>query len=204
MKKLAIIILMLTFTCCHSNLNKGKGKIAYEQGITILRQNNVNGKVNYLKALESFDQSIKFDSENIESFYWKIQCEFHLKKFDEALRSSETAIKICKNRNHKLLPKLYTTAGLVEKINGKTENSNLYFEKANEVYNIRIKENEKEDDVMNKALVLCYMDKKNEALDFLNSINLTNKNKNSIEQIKQSIKDFNVDEFLLNTKNNEW
>jgi hypothetical protein len=114
------------------------------------------------------------------------------------------AIQICKNRNHKLLPSFYTTAGLVEKINGKTENSNLYFEKANEVYNIRIKENEKEDDVMNKALVLCYMDKKNEALDFLNSINLTNKNKNSIEQIKQSIKDFNVDEFLLNTKNNEW
>lgn len=126
-----------------------------------------------------------------------MQCEMNLGKFDNALETSAYVINDKEMANHVLIPIFYVNAGLVEKIKGDTINSNKYLTSAIEVYNSRIKkDNNDTEAIINKATALCYMDKKDEAIKFLDSFPINEKNKTNLEQIRSAILEFDAEKNL--------
>jgi tetratricopeptide (TPR) repeat protein len=172
---------------------------SYQLGIRILEKNSELGKVDYSKALDYFDESVKYKSNNIESLYWKMHCEIQLGQFDNALQTSISVINDFDNDNHKLLPSFYVSAGIVEKINGNIDNSIIYFEKAEQIYGLRVDKNINDTDaIMNKALMLCYMDKKEDAIEFVNLISLNEEKQIILEQIRDQVLEFDLDTLINN------
>lgn len=204
MRKLSAFFLIATLLSCQTKVDKVKSLDYYNQGIKVLGQVDSIGKIDYSKALALFDESVRLNPESIESKYWKSQCEIHLGKLDEALETSESVINDLKNNRHALMPSFYVTAGLVQKINKNLDKANEYFKIANEIYSLRIEKNNKDTDgIINKALVLCYMDRRDEALAFINSIEVNDENRTMIEQIRENVTTFNSDN-LLTGMNNGW
>jgi len=202
MRPLSILILIVTFFSCRINDDKAKSLNYYNQGIKAIGQVNTIGKIDYSKALTFFDESFRLNPEFIESGYWKSQCETHLGQLDKALETSESVINNEYHTNHKLIPAFYITAGLLQKIKGNSSQAIAYLKKATEIYSLRIEKNNNDTDaIVNKAIVLCYMDSKNEALDFLNSIAVNDENSNILEQIRENISTFDSDNLLQEIKN---
>ena len=205
MRQLSILILIATFFSCQTKVGKEKSLNYYNQGIKVLGMVDTIGKIDYSKALPLFDESVRLNPEFIESRYWKSQCEIHLGQLDKALETSESVISDFKNNNHRLMPTFYVTAGLIQKIKKNSDKANEYFKKATEIYSLRIDKNNKDTDaIMNKAVVLCYMDSKNEALAFLNSIAVNEENRTILGQIRENISTFDSDKLLTEIKNNGW
>lgn len=130
-----------------------------------------------------------------------MQCELNLGDLENALKISKTVITNSKNKNHKLIPYFFISAGLVEKIDGNTDRAIDYFSSAIEIYNSRIKKNINDTDaIMNKAIILCYMDKKDNAISFLDSISLNEENQILLEQIRKDIVDFDSEKIINELK----
>jgi tetratricopeptide (TPR) repeat protein len=204
MRQLSILILIVSFFSCKTIVDKEKSINFYNQGINVLAQVDTTGKIDYLKALALFDESVRLNPESIESKYWKSQCEIHLGQLDKALKTSESVTKDLKNKSHTLLPSFYVTAGIVRKVNKNFDKANEYFKIAIEIYTLRIEKNYKDTDaIINKAIVLCYMDSKDEALAFINSIAVNDENRTMIGQIRENISTFDSEK-LLTEINNRW
>ncbi len=193
------IIAFVLFISCQTK--KEINLESYKSGIEVLEKVDSNGNTDYSMALELFAKSEKTNSKHVETKYWKSLCEIKLGQLDNALKTSQTVFNDSGNDGHILIPQFYTTAGLVEKINGNIESSTLYFEKATNIYDLRIKKSINDiDAIMNYAIVLCYMDKKDSAILFLNSISLNEEKQTELEQIRESISLFDADEIIAKIK----
>lgn len=205
MKHLRILIIVLGFYSCTPNENIQKSQKFYRKGVAVLGQVDSLGNQNYSKALLLFDNSIKFNEDHIEAKFWKTQCQIHLGKLDNALSTSIDAINYFKESDHILVSNFLITAGLIEGVNLNLIKSHEYFELALEVYDERINKNIDDlDAIMNKATVLCYMSRKQEAIEFINSISICDDNELLLNQIKESILTLDYTSILDVIKNNKW
>lgn len=200
MKSIAYLILIfVVLISCQTETKMNLE--SYKSGIEVIEKIDSNGNIDYTNAHELFSKSVKVNPNHIESKYWKSYCEIQLGQFDKALMTSTTVIQDEENVEHVLLPHFYVTAGLVEKINGNINNSILYFENAANIYDSRIKKNINDiDAIMNYAIVLCYIDKKDTAVSFLNTISLNDEKQTELEQLRVSISDFDADKAVLEIK----
>ena len=199
--KYFIIVIVALISCQTKNEMNLE---SYKAGIEILEKIDANGIVDYSRALELFTKSEKILPKHVESKYWKSHCEIQLGQIDNALKTCKTVFNDSENDEHILMPHFYTTAGLVEKVNGNIDSSILYFDRAVYIYNLRIKKSINDiDAIMNKAIVLCYMDKKDSSITFLNSISLNEEKQTELEQIREEISLFNADEIIMKLKENK-
>lgn len=174
-----------------------KSQESFLIGIDRLTLIDSNGFHSYSKALPFFDRAIQFNPVFIEAKYWKVQCEIHLGQFNEALISAESAIGDCLGTNHKLLPDLYTLAGAIRWELGDKRKACIYWKQAADIYQNQI--NQEGNNIMavvNKAIVLCYMGRKPEALHFLEE-NLNDKTRTLIvNQVREWIIGFDIDNLM--------
>ena len=120
-----------------------------------------------------------------------------MNKLEEALQTSELTIKEFEMNEHPLMPAFFIYAGIIERVNENMDKANIYFVQAKDEYGKRFEKDENDfAALMNISFVLSCMDKNDEALDFINSIKITDKNKEMLEQIKADTKDYDVDEAL--------
>lgn len=204
MKSTLLLIFLLALNSCNTNVDKKIDLESYQKGIEILEAVEDQGKIDYLKALDFFNNSIRLNPNHIESKFWKMQCEIQLGEMDNALQTSVSVLHNLDNKEHKLTPHFYVTAGLVEKINGNIDSSLKYFDEAIQIYGIRIEKNINDTDaIMNKTIVLCYMDRKNDAVKFANSISLNEENEIILDQIRQQILNFDTNKVLTELMENK-
>lgn len=205
MRNLFLLIILVAFTSCNPKSNFAQSHSSYEQGMLALHKLDSTGEQDYKTALLEFNEAVNQDSKHIQSRYWKSYCELRLGKLDDALKTSVLAINILNKSNSELLPYFLITAGLIEKVNNNFINSNEYFEKAKSIYENRLKSNKNDvDAIMNNATILCYMGKKDVAIEFVNSISVDEKNHALLLQIRDQIEDFDKEEILQKIKNNVW
>jgi tetratricopeptide (TPR) repeat protein len=201
MRQLTTLIILILLISCQSKTESDQNLDNYNQGLKILETIDSNGEIDYKKAYGFFELSLLDNPNHIESKFWKMQCELKEGNLDNALKTSRIAITDSKNKNHKLIPHFYVSAGLVEKINGNSDKSMDYFSSAIEIYNSRIKKNINDTDaIMNKTVILCYMDKKDKAISFLDSISLNEEKQTLLEQIRKDILDFDSEKIIYELK----
>lgn len=201
MKQLVTLVILFFLTSCQSKTDSVKNLENYNQGLNVMKNIDNIGGVDYAKAIGFFEKSIIDNPDHIESKFWKMQCEMKLGKFDNALETSQSAINNARMANHKLIPHFYVAAGLVEIIKGDTIKSDKYFSSAIENFNSWIKSDINDTDaILNKALALCYMGKKGNAISFLDSITLNEGNKIAMEQIRKDVLTFDFVRFIDNLK----
>jgi tetratricopeptide (TPR) repeat protein len=194
MKLLSTLIVAILMISCQSDLKKKESEEAYKKGIETLEKLLVDGQPDYKKAKEYFSRATQLNPNNIKAQYWKAHAEFYLAKFDETYITATNALGKSKFK-HSLRPDFLVIAGLSAKKLGK--NGDEYFIEATKIYEKRIKRNINDiDAIANKAIILCYMDKKNDAIEFLNTLFLNENNQALLEQIKIDIQTFDTGEFL--------
>lgn len=99
----------------------------------------------------------------------------------------------------------YITAGLVEKANGEIERSLEYSKEALIVYEKRIRRNNKEiDAIINKSLIMCYMNKRNDAIEFLKSQSVNEQYQSILESAEEQLLISDADEFIKNLGNKKF
>jgi len=208
MRKILLLIIILSLNSCGQNeeiiqrdelFKKGMDEI----GLVILGETS-----DYKKAISYFDKSLKIDPSFSAASYWKSDCEFKSELYTDAIKSIDKALKL--NNKNKFNASLYTISGVSLRINGESERAERQFNKAIEIYEKEIKNSfnifdskrydKKISAIMNKSSVLCFSDKKDEALIFINSIPKNNENKMALEETRKYIVEFNFDEFLKMTK----
>lgn len=208
MKHTIFLIFLVTLISCKqkTEVQESKEKLNfYEIGMKNLQELDSLGKPNYRIAIINFDKAIRENPEDINPRYWKAHCELNSGKFNDALQTSISAINQFKDTNERLLLDLYTMAGIIEKINNNTSKSNLYFSEALIIIDSRINSTTNDiDALMNKAIILCYLDKKEDAITFINSIPVTEENQALLTQTKENLYEFNADEAIGKIKNNVW
>jgi tetratricopeptide (TPR) repeat protein len=195
MKHLFILILATLMVSCQPDLKKKESEEAYKKGIETLEKFSEAGQPDYYKAQKYFARAAHLNPDNLKAQYWKAHTELKLAKFDESYRTATTSLGKSKSQ-YPLRPDFLIIAGLSAKKLGK--NGDKYFSEAITIYQVKIKGNiDNIDAITNKAIVLCYMDKKNDAIDFLNNISMNNEeNQALLEQIKIEIRAFDVDKVL--------
>lgn len=197
MKQLVTLLVLVFLISCQSKKESEKIFEDYNQGLKAMHNVDSVGRIDYANAIGYFEKSVYENPTHIESRLWKMQCEINLGKFDNALETSAYVINDKEMANHVLIPIFYFTAGLVEKIKGDTIKSYKFLNSAIEIYNSRIRKDKNDTEaIMNKASVLCYMDKKDEAIKFLDSITINEENKTNLEQIKSAILGFDAEEII--------
>lgn len=199
MRKLYALIIFVITISCKTATDLGEGSDYYQKGISVIKSNDDDSSPNYSKALEFFKKSIKKNPDYIAAKFWKMQCEIQLGKFENALETAKNVIADENNQNDKMLPVFYVAAGVLEKVDQNSEKSKLYFEYAKKIYGKRLQKNRNDTDaILNKALILCYMNQKEKAISFINSFE-----KNEIEQIRQMIVKFDLNDFMEEFGNNQ-
>lgn len=63
------------------------------------------GLENYKHALELLNEVLKVDNGNISALYYKTECLFQLKRFNEVVDTANVALKIDKNHQSILINK---------------------------------------------------------------------------------------------------
>lgn len=194
MKILTSLILIILMINCQPDFKERESEEAYKKGIETLEKLSEDGEPDYRKAQEHFAKATHLNPENITAQYWKADAELKLGKFDESLRTSLTALDEAEFK-HRLRPHFLVIAGISAKKIGKSGIE--YFKEALAIYETRIKDDINDiDAIMNKAIVLCYMDKKENAISFLNTLSLNEENQAFLEQMKVDINKFDADEVL--------
>ena len=95
------------------------------------------------------------------------------------------------------------TAGFASKVLGNEGKANDYFGNALDIYNSRISISKEDiDAISNKAVVLCYLGRKNEAVDFLNTIVLDAEKQKVVDEFKSYIASLDVDKMISELKGN--
>lgn len=133
--------------------------------------------------------------DNINAQYWKADTEVKLGNFSEAFTTASTTLDNSSIDDHRLKPNILVIVGVLSNKLGK--NPDEYFRKALNVYEKRINQNENNiDAVMQKAIILCYIDRENKAIKFLNGLSLNDENQVFLEQLKKDIESFDAREIL--------
>jgi tetratricopeptide (TPR) repeat protein len=197
MKTYSLIIITLLLISCQTQKDQYESFELYGKGIETLENLNSEGLQDYSTALNYFIKSIELNPNFLESRFWKMQCEINLGQFETALLTSNTVLNKPEFKNHKMIPKFYISSGVLERIKGNQENSANNFEKALELYDLRIeKETNDVDAILNKTTLLCYLDRTNEAYDFINSVSLDSKNQNYIDDFKNQLSEIDIERVI--------
>ena len=183
---------------CQPDGKEYESEEAYKKGIETLETLLEDGKPDYKKAQEHFAQATHLNPKNVTAQFWKADAELKLGKFEESLETSITALKKSEFK-HRLRPHILGIAGISAKKIGKSGDG--YFSEAIAIYEKRMKGDiNNVDAIANKAILLCYMDKKGDAIAFLNTLSLNEENQAFVEQIKIDIQTFDADEVLNQLK----
>ena len=89
MKKTSLLIaaaFCLLLCCCQS---PEKSQFALDKGITLMFDNAM-----YTKAQECFTESIKYNPNNYEAYFYRGCCKFNLNQIDDAIIDLEKALDI--------------------------------------------------------------------------------------------------------------
>jgi len=195
--KIVIVLLFSIFLfACQPKDYEIQSEKALNRGIETLRNLNEQGEANLLKAKQYFKEASELNLENISALYWKSNLEIKLGQFNEALKTAQSAIENSHLIGHDYEAYLYMHAGI------STQQLQLdgeqYFNKAIHIYEDKINSNINDlDAIINKAITLCYMDQKKNAIDYLNSISLNEENQGQIDQAISDIRSFNPKNFIM-------
>ena len=208
MRKILLLIIILSLNSCGQNEEIIKRDELYKKGIGEIKLVILGESPDYKNAINYFNQSLKIDPSFSAASYQKSDCEIKSELYTDAIKTTDKAIKL--NNKNKFSSLLYIISGISLKINGESERANRQFNKAIEIYEKEIKYSfnifdskrydKKISAIMNKSIVLCYLDKKDEALIFLSSIPETKENERFIEEQREYIREFEFDEFIKKMK----
>src|SRR5690606_28317228 len=116
----------------------------------------------------------------------KADTEMKLGDLNEAFETTTTTLNSLSIDGNKLKPNILVMAGVLSIKLG--SDPDQYFHKALLIYDARINKNINDlDAIGQKAIVLCYMDRKDEALRFVNELSLNDENQILLDQIKSGI-----------------
>ena len=191
MKFILVFITAFSLVSCESDLYEKKSNEAYRKGILTLKNHSENGEPDYKEAYNYFVQATEIDPDNITAQYWKADTELKLGMFEKAFLTAVTTLDNLQD-DHRLRPNFLVIAGLSAKKYG--DSRDKYLSEATKIYEkIIIDDINNVDAIMNKALVLCYMGRKDDALNFLNTLSLNEENRALLEKIKVDIQNFDAD-----------
>lgn len=205
-EKISFLIIILTLISCQKKADKAATSdvnnpvSAYQQGLDLLKP-NASGNVDFAKALEMFNKSVAENPDHIESRLRKMHCEFQLGQMENALQTAENVLNDKQFQTTRYMPQFFVTAGFADKVLGNEEKANDYFGNALDIYNSRISISKEDiDAISNKAVVLCYLGRKKEAVDFLNTIVLDADKQKVVDEFKSYIATFDVDKMISELK----
>lgn len=205
-EKISFLIIILTLISCQKKADKAATSdvnnpvSAYQQGLDLLKP-NASGNVDFAKALEMFNKSVAENPDHIESRLRKMHCEFQLGQMENALQTAENVLNDKQFQTTRYMPQFFVTAGFADKVLGNEEKANDYFGNALDIYNSRISISKEDiDAISNKAIVLCYLGRKKEAVDFLNTIVLDADKQKVVDEFKSYIATFDVDKMISELK----
>lgn len=207
-EKISFLIIILTLISCQKKADKAitsdvnNPVSAYQQGLDLLKP-NASGTVDFVKALEMFNKSASENPDHIESRLRKMHCEFQLGQMENALQTAENVLNDKQFQTTRYMPQFFVTAGFASKVLGNEGKANDYFGNALDIYNSRISISKEDiDAISNKAVVLCYLGKKNETVDFLNTIVLDAEKQKVVDEFKSYIASLDVDKMISELKGN--
>lgn len=190
---LLFILAILTASC--QSESERKSVDAYSKGIQTLQNFSENGEPDYEEAHMYFAQSTTLNPDNISAQYWKADTEMKLGGFSEAYKTTTKSLNSSSIDGNKLKPNMLVMAGVLSIKLGRDPDQ--FFQKALLNYDARINKNINDlDAIGQKAVILCYMDKKDEAIRFLNEFSLNDENQILLDQIKDGIENFDADKIL--------
>ncbi|MGE0076348.1 MAG: tetratricopeptide repeat protein [Bacteroidales bacterium] len=169
-------IIIIAFSCQHKKTrNKPENylKLALDtMNYSVNNRDKIDftSKSRLLIANSLLDSCIRIDSSVINAYYWKSQFLIQLKDYSQAFETASRGIAKCSKGKTEIMVKLYVQRGVLSHYLFKKDSSDD-LNKALMLYNKIIK-NKPDclDAIMNKSMVLCYMNKKDEAIKYLKSI----------------------------------
>ncbi len=157
-------------------------------------------KSRLLIANSLLDSSIKYDSQNISSFFWKSSFQIQLNEYNIALNTIENGISSYRNKPNDILIHSYMQRGILNSYLYKSD-TKKDFERALDWYEKQLlKEPTNLKAIMGKAEVLCYLDKKESAIEFLRSID-NNKIKSQVDLMLDGIEEFDKNKIFESLNN---
>ncbi|MBI1184722.1 tetratricopeptide repeat protein [bacterium] len=188
--QLALVALMV-FSCKSQEAKDAEA--ACQLGIEALEQ----GEAKYRDAIRFFNQAIELNPDALLPYYWLANTQNMLNEPKKALATVETAMGNPSIDKFDLKPNLLVIAG-VSALKTKQE-SNEYFNEALEIYEHRIELDPNNfDALMQKCVILCYMNRKNEALQFIDEIPKNAENQGFLSELNAKVNAFNTDSLLNN------
>lgn len=207
-EKIFCLIILLTLISCQKKADKTETSdvndpvSSYQQGLDLLKPNK-SGNVDFAKALEMFNKSVAENPDHLESRLRKMHCEFQLGQMENALQTAENVLNDKQFQTTRYMPQFFVTAGFASKVLGNEEKANDYFGNALDIYNSRISISKEDiDAISNKAVVLCYLGRKKEAVNFLNTIVLDAEKQKVVDEFKSYIASLDVDKMISELKGN--
>ncbi len=199
MKIPALILFILLVVACSHNSDKALSEKYFR-----LALDTVNFSSSHLESHDSInaerlaiaisflEKSIRLDSLNNHPYYWKSQFLLEKRKYDEAIVAADKGIKVTSNKKDSFYANFLIQRGIIRYKLGQ-EKSYKDFEYALNVYQELLKNDKEEPNyVLNKALILCYLNRKTEALEFLHVYLSDDKENEELKEIKEFINEFDA------------
>ncbi len=198
MRNVFLGLIFISLVACNHKIDKESATLVKLAIDTISYQAYSNDTLDSLKihrlmiANSLLDSAIKKDSKNINAYYWKSTFKMQLKDYKSAMEICDKGIDISNGQKSNMLACLHLQRGLLNtKLNDKDLNND--FSAALDWYDSQIKSDESNIEAIgNKALILCYMDKKDEAIEYLTTIH-NEKIESMIKDLIIKIKDFKTE-----------
>lgn len=148
-------------------------------------------------GLELIEKAIEADNQYIVGYYWKATMLTKLKEYEKAISTLNEGIqKNYKDEDDKIV-NLFFMRGIVRQKTGNKELAFNDYSKAIEIYRKRLKIDPKNwDATMNISQALILMDKKKEALKFLNETIEKYPEEKTAKKILKAAEDFNIIQYL--------
>lgn len=186
MKSYLSLILALALVSCQSEAER-KSDASYAKGIEILR----SGNANWNEALTYFSEATRLDPDNILAHYWKAGTELNLGKTNEAFETIATTLKNPEIDGHKIESKMLLMAGVVSNELGQA--SDAYLLKTLDLYETALEQNEQSiGTILDKARILCYLNRKDEATEFISSFSLQGDDQKALDAFQKNIPDLDL------------
>jgi tetratricopeptide (TPR) repeat protein len=156
-----------------------------------------NSEPDFKTAITYLEKSIELDSTFVNAYYWKSHCEMKLKYYQKTIETSTTGLKHIRKFEDKLVAPLYINQGLAFLKLQNQEAANASFSQAIEVYDYILEHDETNmDAISNKSLALCYANKKEEALKFINDLIKVRQEEVLLQDLHEEIESFDMEDFL--------
>lgn len=154
----------------HGEVVKAKSDEAFDQG-----QNKL-ALPDYPGALIFFNQAVLIDSSYLEARYWKLFCEFNCGRYEEVLSHGTRLVRVMGTKKiwDDFVVNSETLMGLSSLMMTDGVEGELYFNAALLRIEAMLKQERNINHIMNKATLLCYLDKKEMALEYIQGIDFSN------------------------------